>query len=170
MANQNLVIFNGPTAAGKSSVAKLVQHHAPAKIAYFDHDYAREVIFSTSKKESKNVRKEMLVNNVCIALNGGFDVLIDSTLTKNRLLEVINSIDILKKGSINIYVFYLEVSLNESKKRHLAREKSKAFDVSSIEKWYPNFAKLGWDNELVLEQALSEQDKAYLVIKQVYGG
>ncbi|MCU0667519.1 MAG: AAA family ATPase [Patescibacteria group bacterium] len=166
MLKRNLIVVCGPTASGKTTVSKMVQKRAKHKIAYFDHDYWRETVFSKAKTESKNLRFEVELTAVLLALNYEWDVILDTTLSKVRLAKMLG--EITKKSNSKIYKFYLDVSLEESKIRHNNREKSAEFGTDFIDKWYSHFDVLK-PGSTILEQDLTIQEKANIILNTVYG-
>lgn len=137
MQGTKLIILRGPSGAGKSTVAKELQKRSSRNVALVEQDYFREVMF-LHRHEGGEIRRELLATNALIALRGGFDVIIEGILTPDRYHDFFARL--FSEHPDENYMFYFDISFDETARRHATREKAKQFSANEMAEWY-DFAK-----------------------------
>lgn len=144
--NTKLIVLRGPSGSGKSSVALKLREQSKRKIAIIEQDYYPEVMFARRDKEdSVAARRELLVADTLIALKYGFDVILDGILSVHTHRDAFEKI--IDEHRTENYMFYFDVSLEETLKRHATRPKASQFGVDEMAKWYIQATPANYDFE-----------------------
>lgn len=130
---KNLIILIGPSASGKSTVANALKESLSGNTAVFDFDIFRET-FLNKQDDYYPVSAEMLMSNVQIALNAGYDVIVDGFYRMDKYPDLLENL--LRVHPENNYIFYFDFNLETTIKRHAGREKSNKFGEKELKDWY----------------------------------
>lgn len=154
MDKTTLIIIRGPSGCGKSTVANEIRKRSSNKTAIIEQDYYREKMFLIQdKQESESARIEMMVIDTLIALRKGFDVIMDGVLDIHKHREAFDRI--FAEHVDKNYIFYFDISLEETLKRHATRKKSSLFSAEQMTKWYVQPTSSNYDFEYPLSEDLS---------------
>lgn len=113
-----LIIIRGPSGAGKSTVAKALFERVTRPTVLIERDYYM-FMFKTPNGIAVP-DKELIENDILTCLKHGFDVIFEGNFkvtTHNQMLE-----KLFNSHQKDNYVFYLDVSLEETLKRHNSRK------------------------------------------------
>lgn len=169
MPATKLVILRGPSGAGKSTVAKRLHEESKRKVVLIQQDYYREQILNDReglKSSSKQMRLEMFETDIRIALRHGYNVIVEGILNTRTHLPIFESI--WKDHPEENYLFYLDVSLEETLRRHKNREKSANFGSEEMKEWYEFASPTGLDWEVVIPEE-SSADESIAKIRSIAG-
>ena len=155
-----LIILRGPCGAGKSTVAARLLE-SPRPTAIIEHD-AYRFIFNMREGEmySKTVR-QLIRENALGALGNGFDVILEGILSTKGYRDVIATL--FREHAFNNYVFYFDVSFEETVRRHRGRAKAALFTEAEMRPWYRPRDVLGYDFERVIEERSTLDDTVSLI-------
>ncbi len=155
-----LIVVRGPCGAGKSTVASRLLD-SPRPTALIEQDPYR-FIFNVREGElySKTVR-QMIRDNVLAALGNGFDVIVEGILGARGYRDVFEAI--FRAHPRNNHVFYLDVSFEETVRRHRGRAKSALFTEADMRTWYRGRDLLGYDFERVIDEHSTIDDTVRLI-------
>jgi predicted kinase len=157
-----LIVLRGPCGAGKSTVAaRLLESSRPTALIEQD---AYRFIFNVCEGEmySKTVRR-MIRDNVLGALGNGFDVILEGILSAKGYREVFASLFL--EHPNNNYLFYFDVSFEETVRRHRGRAKAALFGEAEMQPWYRRHDLLGCDFEEVIAED-STLDETVRLVRQ----
>ncbi len=129
----NLIILRGPSASGKSTVAKLLKQSLENKAAYLDFDVFRDD-FLAKQGDYYLAAAKMLMTTATIALESGYDVILDGFYRMEDYPDLLP--ELVAKHSENNHMFYFDVSLETTIQRHSRREKSAKFGEKELREWY----------------------------------
>lgn len=155
-----LIILRGPCGAGKSTVAlRLLE--SPRPTALIEQD-AYRFIFNVREGEmySKTVR-QMIRDNVLIALGNGFDVILEGILRTKGYRDVFATL--FREHPRNNHLFYFDVSFEETVRRHRGRAKASLFTEVDMRRWHRPRDVLGYDFERVIEEDSTLDDTVTLI-------
>jgi adenylate kinase family enzyme len=153
-----LIIIRGPSAAGKSTVAKALMEKVSRPTALLKRDHYM-FMFKTDD-ETKVPDKELLEQNILTCLERGFDVIFEGNFkgaTHKPMLE-----RIFTAHPDENYVFYLDVSLNETLKRHNKREEQ-LLTAQEVKGLYDFATPLGHPTEKIVPEHSSIAESVELI-------
>lgn len=157
MKHPKLIVLRGPSGSGKSTIAKMVFEQAKQKICLIDQDYYRFIFKPAGGGRKTNVEtiREMIKANVLVALHNGYDVILEGILNVKSYGSTLNEIFAIHPKEN--YIFYLDVSFEETVKRHGTKpaEKVMAFGGEEMKEWYPSAGKLNHKAEIIIPEHFS---------------
>ncbi len=155
-----LIILRGPSGAGKSSVAaRLLESSRPTALIAQD---AYRFIFNVREGEaySRAVR-HMIRDNVLGALGNGFDVIVEGVLKARGYRDVFATL--FREHPRNNHLFYFDVSVEETVRRHRGRATAGLFTEADMRSWYERRDLLGHDFERVIDEDITLDDTVSLI-------
>lgn len=152
---EKLIIIRGPSGAGKSSVAKSLKKKSKRKILLISADQLRNM-YNDQGRASSQPAKEMIVANVLIGLRGGFDVILEGILNVNTDQPVFDKI--LKEHPEENYFFYLDVSYEETLRRHQTRPEKSEFGETEMKEWWSYASTTGKSSEIIIPEGYSMEE------------
>jgi chloramphenicol 3-O-phosphotransferase len=159
-----LIVLRGPSGAGKSSVAARLLE-SPRPTALIEQD-AYRFIYNVREGEmySKTVR-QMIRDNVLVALGNGFDVILEGILGTKGYRDVFDTL--FREHASNNYLFYFDVSFEETLRRHRGRAKAPLFDEAKMRRWYRSRDLLGYDFERVIDETSTLDDSVASILSML---
>lgn len=160
-----LIILRGPSGSGKSTVAKELFSKAKSKACLIDQDYYRFIFKPAgggSRPNSSTIHK-MIESNVLIALEDGYDVILEGILSVKSYSEVLERI--FAKHPNENYMFYFDVSFDETVRRHATRAKVGEFGEEDMREWYPIAHKSDHKLEQIIPESFSLQETLDFIIR-----
>lgn len=121
MNETKLIILRGPSGSGKSSVAKWLFEQATGRVALIEQDHYRFMFKPAGgggKYNSDTVHR-LIRHNVLEVLQDGYDVILEGILSVKSYGEVFETI--FAEHPQENYIFYFDISLEETLRRHKAR-------------------------------------------------
>jgi predicted kinase len=138
MRKTKLIVLRGPSGSGKSTTARALFERAKHKVAYIEQDHYRfsfKPVGGGSKRNSDTIHK-MIKSDTLIALNDGYDVILEGILSVKSYAHVLDDIFVAHKGEN--YMYYFDISFKETLRRHnLRKTKAMQFTDKDMQEWYP---------------------------------
>jgi len=147
-----LLILRGPSGSGKTTVAKRLFEMAKRKTALMEQDHYR-FIFNPAgggSKPNSVVIHQMIEHNTMVALKSGYNVILEGILSVKSYEHIIDRIISVHTGSC--YIFYFEISFEETVKRHLTKEGNYTYGKAQMREWYPAACKSGHNLENIIPE------------------
>lgn len=161
-----LVVIRGPSASGKSSLSKCLlenwQQECGREFVYIEQDYIRNNMLKYVK-DKRSASVDMIFASVTRALSSNYDVLLEGILNSAHYGSMLDSL-LQSLPASNVFVFYLDVPLEETKLRHSQREKASVFGADKLDEWYSSASPLRHPKEVVLSTQLKLVDMAVVVM------
>jgi len=158
-----LLIIRGPSGAGKSTVARELLKRSTRPTLLVSEDQIRKM-FSDHHKTGHETAAKLAENAVQLGLADGYDVIFEGILnlktTGRNLATLIDSHD------HETYVFYLDVSLEQTKHRHSSRPEQDEFNAEAMDKWWSYASPTQHDAETIIPEA-SSVDETVMKIDNV---
>ncbi|WP_020525204.1 AAA family ATPase [Catelliglobosispora koreensis] len=163
-SSTRLVIIRGNSGSGKSTVAQLVRERAGRNCALIGQDHFRRIVLWEQDKTGGLIA-DYLEDNVRWLVDRGRDVILEGILWTGKyrpmLLRLLDS----HEGCSS--VFYLDVSFEETTRRHTTRPMA-GFTVEQMADWYNPYDILGVPGERVIGES-STQEQTVNLIGQLSG-
>lgn len=156
MNNTKLIILRGPSGSGKSTIAKALFENATDRVALIEQDYYRFIFKPAgggSKPNSDTIHK-MIKSNTLFALNDGYNVILEGILSVKSYSVVLE--DIFKAHPSNNFMYYFDISFEETVKRHQTRkDKVFGFGEEHMREWYPSSHRSNHKLERIIPETFS---------------
>ncbi len=162
--SNKLIILRGNSGSGKSTLAREIreQSQKPNKVALVGQDYLRRIVLK--EKETEGTNNIELIKEVAeFALFHDYDVILEGIFFSGRYTKMLKS---LIKKVPNHFVYYLDVSLEETIRRHKTKPESVEFGEKEMRSWYKDKDLLGVDGEIIVEENSSLQETVERVIRE----
>lgn len=144
-----LIIIRGPSGSGKSTIANKLRESSDHQIALLEFDTFRNDILGL-QGDYYPAAIEMYTHSALTALANGYDVIMDGIYRPeghdNPLEKLFGGHD----GEN--YIFWFDISLDETAKRHAGREKSKLFGKKDLAEWYSKPTAMGYGFEYAIAE------------------
>jgi predicted kinase len=160
-AQTRLVVLRGNSGSGKSTVARLVRERCGRGCALVEQDYLRRIVLRERDRPG-GVAPLLIAQTARFALDHGYHVVLEGILAAARYAEVIGSLWRAHRG--RSFCFYLEVSLEETLRRHATRPQAADFGEEQMRSWYLPADLLGLDGEQVIAQSSTVEETVARVI------
>lgn len=160
-----LIILRGPSGSGKSTVAKLLFEKATNPTALIEQDHYR-FMFKPSEgggKANSVVVRKIIKHNILQTLSDGYDVILEGILSQNSYATLLEEIFV--QHPEENYIFYFDISLEETMRRHETRVVSgPKFGPEKMKNWYSMAHKSNHKFErLVYEKNSIEDTLGYII-------
>jgi predicted kinase len=128
-----LVVLRGNSGAGKSTVARCVRAAYGRGVAWVSQDLIRRTILQ--EKDRPGGANIGLIGQVArYSLDHGYHVVLDGILSADRYEPMLAG---LRRDHLGLSRFYyLDVSLEESLRRHATRPQAAEFSATDMRAWY----------------------------------
>jgi predicted kinase len=153
--------------SSKSTVAKALFKSAARKACLIEQDYYRFIFRSRedgSKENSATIHK-MIKDNVLIALNDGYDVILEGILASKSYVDDLR--EIISKHPTENYLFYFDIGIEETLRRHQTRptRNTSTYTEGDLRTFYPETYIPVHENERIISEASSADETLAYVIK-----
>jgi adenylate kinase family enzyme len=133
-----LIVLRGPSGSGKSTIAKALFKDAKRRTVLIDQDHYRYIFKPAGggNKPNSDAIHKMIKANTLIALSDGYDVILEGILSVKSYANVLD--DIFEQHPQENYMFYFDVSFEETVRRHDIRKTDEhRFGEAEMRAWYP---------------------------------
>jgi thymidylate kinase len=141
------IVIRGASGSGKSTLASALKDINPTNVIVVDQDYFNHVLLK-GIADVQSLIPQLIKQTVMTLLGGGYTVILEGVLRKEKYIDVINEIRQQFAGPSEVY--YLDVSGEETVKRHASRDKSTLFSAEEMLTWYNLASPLGLEGERVI--------------------
>ena len=144
-----LIIIRGPSGAGKSTVANALMKQVARPTALFNRDYFMFMFSTEGDGSGSSPDQDLLENNILYCLSHGYDVIFEGNFkvdTHKTLLD-----RIFQTHPDENYIFYLDVSLDETLDRHSKREEQ-LITADEIKGLYDTTTPMGHTSETIIPE------------------
>jgi predicted kinase len=142
-----LIVLRGNSGSGKSTVARAVRERYGRGCALVEQDYLRRILLKELDVEG-GIAPLLIAQTVRFALDHGYHVVLEGILARARYGAVLADLCRAHRGRTAVY--YLDVSWEESLRRHATRPQAAEFGEAEMRKWYVPLDLLGVDGEQVI--------------------
>ena len=147
-----LIVIRGNSAAGKSSVARELQLAMGRGTANIGQDHFRRVVLREHDvPDGDNIGLIAGTARHCLSI--GYHVIVEGILFSGHYGAMLRALVAEHRGPT--HVFYLDVTLEQSMRRHAARPLALEVPASTLRDWYVRTDTLGIDGEVVVDADVS---------------
>ncbi|MGC7094395.1 kinase [Amycolatopsis lurida] len=159
------MIVRGNSGAGKSCVALAVRSQLGRTCAVVAQDVIRRTILR-ERDVPGGVNIGLLSTVARYALDAGFHALVEGILPAEHYGEMLAELAADHHGRTGIY--YLDVSFDESLRRHATRPQAAEFGPEHMREWYRERDLLGLPGEQVVPPTSSLQDTVGHILADMF--
>ena len=168
MYQPKLIMLRGPAGAGKSTTAKILLENASKKTCLIEQDYYRFIFrpYENGSKANAEPIHNMILQNVLIALNEGYNVILEGIFSTKSYKKIVD--EILEVHPAENYFFYFDISLDETLRRHAQRpsKNTPPFTLGEMKSWYPSEYVAIHPNEVRILESSSLEDTIALISRE----
>lgn len=160
-----LIIIRGNSGSGKGTIAKKVSESSEHKIAIVEQDYLRRFILKEKEKDAEALPNiiGLIEQTLIFALDHGYIVILDGILSMDRYGEMLSR---LKDVCSDHHFFYLDVSFEETLRRHSTKPNAHEFGETELRRWYKQKDVTGFDGEIIIPESASIEQAVDIVKRQ----
>jgi adenylate kinase family enzyme len=160
--DSKLIILRGNSGSGKSTIAKRLREGSSRKIAIVEQDYLRKFVLKEKETESTD-NIGLIEQTVEYALSHHYDVILEGILYFPRYGDMLKR---LVSKCPNHYVFYFDISFDETLRRHVTKPNAHEFGEKEMREWYTPNQTTGFKGEQIILEASSEADTIAFIQEQ----
>jgi predicted kinase len=130
---RTLVVIRGNSGSGKSTVARELQHRYGRGCALVEQDYLRRMVLR-ERDFPGGLAPTFIAHTVSFLLANGYHVVLDGILAADMYGDALAELRRAHGGPT--FFFYLDVSLEETLRRHRTRPQAAEFTPDQMRGWY----------------------------------
>lgn len=158
-----LVVIRGNSGSGKSSIARAVRAAYGRGCALVEQDYLRRIILK-ERDDPGGLAPDFIGRTARYLLDNGYHVVLEGILTERKYGDVIRDLLAAHRGAST--VFYLDIPLEETLRRHAMRPQAGDFTPDDMRGWYRPGDVLGVAGEHVIgERSTFDQSVALITAR-----
>lgn len=163
-ASTRLIILRGNSGSGKTSVARAVRDaYRRRGMALISQDVVRRDILR--ERDTADAVNIGLIDLMCRhALDAGYHVLLEGILARSRYGRMLQSLCDDHRGTTT--VFYMDISLEETLRRHASRPLSAQFGGEVMREWYCERDLLACGGEIVIGEGSSLEETVRRIVSE----
>jgi thymidylate kinase len=144
-----LIVIRGNSGSGKSTLASSL-HAAADNAVIIAQDYYIKYTPATKTPAQEAARKTRIFNDVKAALSRHDTVILEGVFDSRRYTE--NFTDLISVHPTENYFYYLDISFEETLRRHTTRDKRHEFGEQEMSGWYRPHDQFGYNFETVFNE------------------
>src|SRR5215469_175978 len=144
-----LIVLRGNSGSGKSTVAKALREAFGRGVAWVSQDLIRRIILK-EKDQPGGVNIGLIDQVARYSLEHGYHVVLDGIFYADRYEAMLAGLARDHLGVSRFY--YLDVSMEETLRRHATRPQAAEFGADDMRDWYRSRDPLGGIRERIIPQ------------------
>ena len=161
MKSAKLIILRGPSGAGKSTVARELFKRAKGPVVLIDQDHYRFIFKPAGGAVNSKAIHDMIKANVLTALQDNYDVILEGIFNVKSYKQTFD--EIFAAHPAGNYIFTLDVSFDETLRRHRTKPNKDQWSESDMKDWYHPEDFMGYD----FEQIIGENSSAGQTVAKI---
>lgn len=159
-----LIIIRGNSGSGKTTTAKRLQNHLGRGTLLVSQDVVRREMLKVHDREG-NLSIDLIRQIAEYGKGKCKFVIVEGILNKSRYGEML--INLIQFYNLKAYIYYFDLSFDETVKRHNSSSKKTEFGEDSLRKWWNVRDYLGIDKETLLTNDMTQNDVFKLILDQL---
>ena len=144
-----LVIIRGNSGSGKSTIARIVREKLGENMMLVPQDVVRREMLYV-KDRAGNPAINLISKITLYGKEIGYNVVLEGILSKELYGEVLNKL--ISEYGDNAYVFYMDVSFEETLRRHNTKPKRHEYGEEKMKEWWLEKDYLSLPNEYIIPE------------------
>lgn len=161
-----LIVLRGNSGSGKSTVARAVRERYGRGCALVEQDYLRRIVLRERDVDG-GIAPALIAQTVRFALDHGYHVVLEGILARARYGAMLSDLCGAHRGRTAIY--YLNVSWEETLRRHAGRPQAAEFGEADMRIWWLPRDLLGIAGERVVPEESSLAETVELIARELDG-
>ena len=158
-----LIVIRGNSGSGKTSIAREVRTRYGRGLALIEQDYFRRIVLREhDSTESAGIAPEFIGTAARFALEQGYHVVLEGILSVARYARMIGDLVATHRGESHL--FYLDVSFDETIRRHATRSMAGEVTPDQMRAWYQPHDVLGTPGEQVIAESSTFEETVTRVL------
>jgi adenylate kinase family enzyme len=158
-----LIILRGNSGSGKSVTAKALFEQAARPSVLIEQDHYRFIFKPAGGTVNSKTIHKMIKNDVLITLEDDYDVILEGIFTVKSWKAIFD--EIFKEHPKQNFVFYFNISFEETIKRHRTKPKKDEWSEADMKDWYNHKDLMGYDFEYIISENSSKEETLYKIMK-----
>lgn len=163
MTSNRLIILRGNSGSGKSSVACAVREKMGYGTALIEQDYIRRTLLR-EKDRPNQPNIDLIKTNAQFALRH-YDVILEGILCSDHYGEMLR--DLIAGHDGPVYVYYFDISLEETLRRHITKPNAHEFGEKELREWYLPKDVLMHESEQIIPETSSFSSSVERILNDV---
>ncbi len=159
-----LIVLRGNSGSGKTTVARAVRARYGRGCALVEQDYLRRIVLRELDVDG-GIAPAFIAHTVRFALDHGYHVVLEGILARARYGAMLTDLCHAHRGRTT--VFYLDISWEETLRRHATRPQSSAFGEAEMREWFRPDDLLELEGERIIDQNLTPEETIEVVAEEL---
>jgi thymidylate kinase len=159
-----LIVLRANSGSGKSTIATLL-HAAIKNSVIIEQDYYIKYSAAAKTESQELARRARIFTDVNAALAAHDTVILEGVFDSRRYTDNFN--DLLVAHPENNYFFYINVSFEETLRRHQQRDKRHKFGEKEMRDWYIAQDAFHYPFETIIDEQLSIDATVAYILRTV---
>jgi predicted kinase len=156
-----LIVIRGNSGSGKSTIARALRLRLGRGCALVEQDYVRRVLLREHESVQAPIAAELIGLNARFALEHGYHTIVEGILDRRRYGPMLA--DLIGKHAGPRSVYYLEVSFEETLRRHETRPQAADFTGTYMRALYQPRDVLGLPGEVIVPERSTLEETIALI-------
>lgn len=161
MSKQKLIIIRGNSGSGKSAVGEKLREELGGKVAIVGLDTLRRTILMEKDHLENTDIIGLLEQTVTYCLEKGYTVIIEGILSKPKYKEIL--MKLIESADCDSHIFYIDVSLDETIKRHKTKPIANEVTDEQLKSWYQPKNYLDVSDEVIIDESSTLEETVKLI-------
>ncbi|MFC3990313.1 AAA family ATPase [Actinoplanes siamensis] len=157
-----LVVIRGNSGSGKTTTAREIRRRYGRGCALIEQDRLRRIILREHDSGPDPVAPRFITTMARTALESGYHVILEGILRTGRYGDSVRDLIAVHPGPAAVY--YLDVSFDETVRRHLRRAEPIPVTPEQMRGWYQPLDVLGVPGERVVPEESSFEGTVDLIL------
>lgn len=163
MQEQRFIVIRGNSGSGKSKIAETLRERMDGKIAIVGLDTLRRMILKEPDELNNTDIIGLIDQTVTYCLNKNYTVILEGILSKPKYKELI--IRSLAAAQCKTSVYYIDVSIEESIRRHETKSNAHEFGEKELRNWYQPQNSLDIPEEVIVDEKSTLEETVALILR-----
>lgn len=165
MTEQKLIIIRGNSGSGKSTVAERLREALGDKVAIVGLDTLRRTVLKELDHLENTDIIGLIEQTVTYSLGKGYTVIIEGILSKPKYRNSL--IKLMESTSCKSSVFYIDVPIEETIKRHKTKPIANDVTDEQLRSWYQPKNYLDVPGEIIINETSTLEETVSVILKSV---